>query len=186
MRRFFLSALALVAVVTTACGNPNDLAPASLPNVETTDTLYALTGTPISTPSAYSIADGFHVRSDQGAAFDFAFNIDQSGSPVLLPLFVLGLGVSNGINAGFLEQSGTLESILVAPQNGYVTADTVHITVGQRFVVRSRVVCASLGVPLYGKIEIVSIDAAARLVAFRVLTDQNCGYTGLEPGLPLQ
>jgi hypothetical protein len=186
MRRFPLLVLVFAAIFAAGCGNPNDLANASIQNLETADTLYALTGTPIATPSAYSIADGFHVRIDQGAAFDFAFNFDQSGSPVLLPLFVLGLGVSNGINAGFLEQTGTFESILVAPQNGYVTADTVHVEVGQRYVVRSRVVCASLGVPLYGKIEITAINMAARFIAFRVLTDQNCGYKGLEPGLPLQ
>jgi hypothetical protein len=31
---------------------------------------------------------------------------------------------------------------------------------------------------------VVAIDDVAKLVVFRVLTDDNCGFKGLEPGLP--
>ncbi len=185
MRRFSTTAAALAIAAIAACGNPNALADATIANVESTVTLFALTGTPISTPSAYSIADGRPIRSDQGAAFDFAFNIDGSGKPVLLPLFVINLGVTSGTNAGFLASTDAFDAVLQAPLNGYNTADTLHIAVGDRYVVRSRVVCSSLGVPQYGKIEISAIDAAQRTVSFRVLTDNNCGYRGLAPGLPL-
>ena len=178
---------ALTVGLLADCGNPNDLADATIPNVETTITLYALTGTPIATPSAYSVAEATAVRSDQGGAFDFAFNIDSTGQAILLPLAVLGLGVQSGTNAGFLKTDGTFESIETAPLNGYVTADPIAITVGERYVVRSRVVCAGLGLPKYGKIEITAINPApeARTVTFRVVTDDNCGYRGLAPGLPV-
>ncbi len=188
MRRFTASLALAFAGLAAACGNPNDLANATITNVETSVTLYALTGTPIATPSAYSLTAPATVRIDQGAAFDFAFNIDPAGQPVLLPLFVLGLGVTTGTNAGFIKSDQTFESILDAPRNGYATADTVHIAVGDVYVARSRVVCSTLGVPQYGKIQItaINLDPAVRTVTFRVLTDNNCGYSGLEPGLPLR
>jgi len=42
----------------------------------------------------------------------------------------------------------------------------------------------SLGLPKYGKLEVVSFDDVARSVTFRILTDDNCGFKGLQPGLP--
>lgn len=187
MHRFSAVATALFAGLVCACGNPNDLAVATIPNVESTVTLSALTGTPIATRSAYSVAEAQAVRIDQGAAFDFAFNIDGGGQAVFIPLAVLGLGVQSGTNAGFLKVDQTFEAITSAPLNGYVTADTVKIAIGDRYVVRSRVVCSGLGLPKYGKIEITGIDPtpSARTVTFRVLTDDNCGYRGLEPDIPL-
>jgi hypothetical protein len=44
------------------------------------------------------------------------------------------------------------------------------------------VVCTSLGVPLYGKLEILSFQDST--VTFKVLTDLNCGFRDLVPGLP--
>ena len=43
-------------------------------------------------------------------------------------------------------------------------------------------VCTSLGVPLYGKLEILSFQDST--VTFKVLSDLNCGYKDLLPGLP--
>jgi hypothetical protein len=58
------------------------------------------------------------------------------------------------------------------------------LAVGNVFVARSRIVCSALSVPLYGKLRILELDATARTVTFEILADQNCGYVGLEPGLP--
>ena len=35
-----------------------------------------------------------------------------------------------------------------------------------------------------GKFEILEIDAVARTVTIKTLVNENCGYIGLEPGLP--
>jgi hypothetical protein len=50
------------------------------------------------------------------------------------------------------------------------------------------VVCSGLGVPKYGKMEITAIDPSpgVRTITFRVLTDDNCGYRGLDPGIPTE
>jgi hypothetical protein len=44
--------------------------------------------------------------------------------------------------------------------------------------------CASLGVPLYGKLELLDIDTLAQTLTFRIVTNQNCGYRGLRLGIP--
>ena len=64
-----------------------------------------------------------------------------------------------------------------------MTDQAIPIAIGERYIVRSRVTC-TIGVPKYAKLEIVSFDEVARTVSFRILIDDNCGFRGLEPGLP--
>jgi hypothetical protein len=55
------------------------------------------------------------------------------------------------------------------------------------FVARSRVsslYCVYVAVPRYGKFLVLSIDPTARSITMQALVDLNCGYRGLEPGLP--
>ena len=73
------------------------------------------------------------------------------------------------------------DDIKLAPSNGYTTDSAVAVEIGQRWLVRSRVFCG-LGVPQYAKLEILSFQDSS--VTFKVLADNNCGYKGLEPGLP--
>ena len=84
---------------------------------------------------------------------------------------------------GFQARTESFEAIKSAPSNGYISDSPVPIAPGERYVVRSRIVC-SIGVPKYAKLEIVSFDDVARTVSFRILIDDNCGFRGLEPGLP--
>jgi hypothetical protein len=180
MRSLFVVVLLLAAV---ACSDSTGLPDATLTNTERTDTLYALIGTPVSTPSGYALEGSRRIRTDLSVEFDFAYNVESDGSHVFLPRAALGIDPTAAVNPGFLASNGTFEAIKVAPSNGYVTDRAIPIAVGERYVVRSRVTC-SIGVPKYAKVEVVAIDDVARIVAFRVLTDDNCGFKGLEPGLP--
>ena len=180
MRSLFFVVLLLAAA---ACSDSTGLANATLTNAERTDTLYALIGTPVSTPSAYALEGSRRVRTDLSVDFDFAYNIQSDGSHVFLPRAVLGIDPTNAVNPGFLASNQTFEAIKAAPSNGYVTDRAIPFALGERYFVRSRVTCA-IGVPKYAKLEVVAIDDVAKLVAFRVLTDDNCGFKGLQPGLP--
>jgi hypothetical protein len=180
MRSLLFIVLLLAA---TACGDSTGLPDASLTNAERTDTLYALIGTPVSAPSGYALEGSRRIRTDLSVDFDFAYNVESDGSPVFLPRAALGIDPTATVNPGFLARTETFEAIKVAPSNGYVTDRAIPIALGERYVVRSRVTCA-IGVPKYAKLEVVAIDEVAKLVAFRVLTDDNCGFKGLEPGLP--
>jgi hypothetical protein len=173
--------LPLAVAALVACGDSNGLGDAIAVNELDTLTLFALEGTPITTPSAFSII-GVAVRTDATTEFEFAFNRLADGRAVFLPRAVLGLPSASGADPGLQPRPESFDAIEEAPSDGYVTDDTVAVAVGERYVVRSRVVCASLGVPQYGKLEILALED--RAVTFRALVNNNCGYRGLLPGLP--
>ena len=104
-----------------------------------------------------------------------------TGQPVLLPRAALGIASTGSADPGLQKTTDTFDEIDEAPSNGYITDAKVPVAVGDRLLVRSRVIC-SLGVPLYAKIEVLSIEDGS--IHFKVLADQNCGYRGLQPGFP--
>ena len=123
--------------------------------------------------------------TDQSAGFDFAFNLDNSGKPVFLPIDLLGLGSLTGLNPGLYITDTPFDSIKTAVTGSmYVFDDTVDVVTGSSYFARSRVVCTTLQVPQYGKIEVLSVDPVARSVTFRFLVNINCGYLSLQPGFP--
>ncbi|MGE0353843.1 MAG: hypothetical protein AB7I33_02145 [Gemmatimonadales bacterium] len=182
MRRLALLLIPFGALVAAACTDPNQLPPASLDNYEDTLTLGALRGTPIQVPSGYSVTEGA-VRTDQTSAFDLAYDVDDQGRHVFIPLIVLGVRADSSIKPGLQLSSNTFEGITEAARNGYITDDSVAVDSGQVYLVRSRLVC-SFGVPQYAKMQIIMIDDSARTISFRVLANNNCGYISLKPGIP--
>jgi hypothetical protein len=175
------TACALLALI--ACSDSNGLPDATLTNVELTETLYALQGTPVATPSGYSVDGSRRVRTDVSVDFDFGYNVDPNGQHVFLPRAVLGIDPTATVNPGFQQRTEAFEAIKQAPSNGYITDQPVPVAVGDRYVVRGRITC-NIGVPKYAKLEVLAFDDVARTVTFRILTDDNCGFKGLEPGLP--
>jgi hypothetical protein len=182
MPRIPLNPLLILLALAAGCSDANSLADPTSSNVVDTITIGSLVGTPINTPSAYSVFNDA-VRVDQTPDFEFAYNIQADSQRVFLPRASLGL-VSSGstANPGLQARSETFDQITQARSNGYVTDSAVPVSVGQRFMLRSRVVCTSLGVPLYAKLEILGFDQGN--VTFQVLVDRNCGFKGLKPGLP--
>jgi hypothetical protein len=185
MHPFRRLSVLLPLALAAACSDANSLADPTELNAVKTVTIGALEGTPISTPSGYSITLGA-VRTDQTVDFEFAYNVrrlaDNSRQRVLLPRAALGLSSTSTANPGLQKRSEAFDAITRAPSNGYVVDSAVPVAVGDRFLVRSRVVCTSLGVPLYGKLEVLAFQDST--ITFRILSNQNCGYKDLLPGLP--
>src|SRR5882672_6214695 len=77
-----LTAVAGLALLA-ACKSPQSLPNAQDINQVDTVTLYALSGTPVGTPSAYAVIGPQIVDVGQSAKFDFVFNVDSQ--PVLMP-----------------------------------------------------------------------------------------------------
>ncbi|HEU5304088.1 MAG TPA: hypothetical protein VFU40_05535, partial [Gemmatimonadales bacterium] len=121
--------------------------------------------------------------TDLSTEFDFAYNVEADGRHVFLPRAALGIDTANTVKPGFRRMNEAFDAITLAPGSGYTTDDPVVLAVGERYVVRGRVTC-TLGLPKYAKMEILQFDDVAGLVTFRVLTDDNCGFRSLEPGLP--
>lgn len=171
----------LLALAVIGCGDDDNLPDATEENVVDTVSLGSLVGTPITTPSGFSVDVGA-VRTDRTTEFDFAFNIEPSGRPVFLPPTALGLPPSNSADPGLQPRSESFDEITLAPNNGYLTEEPVPFAVGDRFTVRSRIGCSPLGLPRYAKIEVIALEG--HVVDLKVLANTNCGYRGLEPGLP--
>ncbi len=182
MKSLFGAGILLLAV--TACSDDNGLPDPTITNVERTETLYALEQTPVGTASAYALEGSRQVRTDLSIDFDFAYNVEQGGQHVFLPRATLGIDSLASVKPGFQASTESFDGITTAPSNGYTTDSVIAIAAGERYVVRGRVTCVSLGLPKYGKLEVVSFDDVARSVTFRILTDDNCGFKGLQPGLP--
>lgn len=174
--------LLAVAIVAAACSG-NQLPPAQISNVVDTVTLGALDGSDLRWPAAYSVAEGFAVRTDQSSSFDFIYNIDKAGRHVLLPLEVIGLGSSGSADPGLQKVTVTFDNLGSAPVDGYVSNDTLAIAVGDVIAARSRIAC-SLGVPEYAKLQVLSFDDTQRTMKLQVLANINCGYRSLTTGVP--
>ena len=187
MRHFILALLTCAAIA--ACGSPLGL-PGAGTNVVDTVSLWALSGTPVSRPSGFSIAARSAVRTDLGVQFDFAFDIDTAGRALLLPTGALKLGQQSGLQISTLA----FDSIRIAPTTGYQLDSAVVVHDSSVVIAYSNLSTCSttLGVAYryYAKLHVLAIDTTShtngRSIKFEILTDRSCGYRGLEPGVPRQ
>lgn len=184
--------LAAAVAAWAGCSDAITLPPASRATTEHTATLYALTGTPIGTPSAYSLVTLVAVRTDRTTDLDFAFDIGPDSSfgvgttgatvAVLLPRGAVGLGVDGGLQI----TAQPFDSIVLAPEGGYQDHAGVVIDSGAVILAASRRQTCNIGIlrPLYAKLRVEALDLVQRSVALRLVVDSNCGYRGLGPGVP--
>jgi hypothetical protein len=177
-------ALTVLALLVVACGDTSNLPAPAFPNKVDTVSLFALRGTDITQPSAYTLDVALPVRTDQTTALDFAFDFDSLGTPALFPTGAINLGLLSG-----LQRSATrFDAITLAPTGGYTFDKPITLDTGTVVLVRSRPTQCLFGVTVsfYAKVRVLGVDSTARRVDFEILVDQNCGYRGLAPGLPKQ
>jgi hypothetical protein len=178
-----LSLLFAALILAAACGDPLGLPPPSIPNAIDTVSLFALSGTPVTTPSGYNIQFRAVVRTDQAAqGFDFAFDIDTAGRPVLLPTHAMGLPLGSGIQLTTVS----FDSITIAPVQNYNSDSAVVVDSNSVALLHSRPLVCSFGLTaiLYAKLHVLAIDTVARRIDFEILSNSNCGYRTLEPPPP--
>lgn len=179
------SLLFAVLVFAAGCGDSLGLPPPAIDNRTDTVSLFALSGTPVWEPSVYIIGYRQVARSDLSAAgFDFAFDIDSLGRPLLLPTGALKLAQGSGIQLTL----HAFDSVTVAPSGGYNNESATVVDSGSVAIMHSRPLTCSFGITsiYYAKLHVLRIDttAAQRRIDFEILNNVNCGYHGLEPGLP--
>ncbi len=167
-----------------ACGSDLGLPPATITNRVDTVTIFALRGTEILEPSGFDMIDGLLVRTDRGAVFDLAFDIDSMGRALIYPAGALKLP---GI-AGVQRRNETFDRLVEAPRDDYVIDSALVVTTGLVFAARSRSssqLCVFLGsLPRYGKFHVLAIDVVERSITLELLLNLNCGFRSLEPGIP--
>src|SRR6266550_7000348 len=133
------------AAALAACGDPFGLLGASSINVvDSLVSLYALSGTPVTTPSAYRLAPPGVVRTDQEVTLDFAFDIDSVGRAVLLPTGALRLGRATGLQTSTVA----FDSLRLAPDRGYQLDSAVVVDSGTVALVHSAPTTCGIGLTL--------------------------------------
>jgi hypothetical protein len=179
--------LALLFAAAAACGDANILPPASLAVRDDTITLWALTGTNIQFPSAYDLVLGIAARTDRTPDFDLAFDfvydsLAHDTVPALLPRGALGLSADGGL----LRVATRFDSLYAAPGSGYDAIRPVFLDTTTVVVVRSRTQICNFGISsgLYAKLQPLAISRTFRKLIMRMVTDPNCGYHSLQPGVP--
>ncbi len=177
-------ALTALALLSAACSDTTGLPAPFYTNVVDTVSLYALRGTLVTQPSAYTLDVAQAVRTDQTTALDFAFDFDSLGAPALFPTGAINLGQLSGLQTS----TTTFNALTLAPTGSYIFDKPVALDTGRVVLVRSRPTQCSFGVTvsLYAKLRVLRVDSTARRLDFEILVDRNCGYRGLEPGLPKQ
>ncbi len=189
-----LAVLASVAAVA-ACGNPYALPPATLTTDERVVYMYALTGTPVNTASAFNTITGLEVRTDASNDFDIAFDVvpdtshglgGTTGDSVfaVFPAGALGFAQDPGVQLSTVKY----DSLKLAPNTGYIIDHALRLDSGAVVLVASRSQTCNYGLSshLYSKFRVDQVDRTARKLSLTMLTDPNCGYRGLGSGIPTQ
>ena len=181
------SSALLTAALLAACGDPLSLPPAAIENRVDTLKLYSVAQSPIHLPSAFVMGARTTARLDQLVNFDFVYGTDAEGGRYFLPYAAVAPTPQTVRLPGFLATETGFDAITVAEQVGYITHDTIPLAVGQVLYARSAVdPNCGIGTPYYAKVEVLGFNDTEHSVLFRLLVNVNCGYRGLELGLPKQ
>lgn len=189
--RSFRPLVGVLALALAACGDPTEIRP-QFETIETTITVFALSGTPAWAPAGITIGDfPAAVRIGPEYAFDLALDF-EGGVPTLYPVQLIASEVVIGSQrrVGVQKVTGTTyDDLLRAPTNGYTFDEPITLAVGDVGVIEAQnhLVCTqSFTFPrtIYAKFLVEAVDPATRSVRLKVLTDPNCGFRGFEDGLP--
>lgn len=170
-----------------ACSGSVQLPNPTFINFVDTLELYSLRGTPVPTASAFDIVRGFPARMELEEEFDFAFDFSDGDTAIIVPGQALGIPIESGVQ----PMDRAFDDILIAPVEDYIDDSIMSVDVGTVFAGRSRrapdFCSAFLGaLSRYAKFEVLAIDRVEGKITLKYLVDFNCGYRGLEPGLPEQ
>ena len=185
--------IAALMLVATSCKVDSTLPPASIPVAQQQITLYALTGTPVSTPSGYNMVQLGEVRTNVSNNFDFVmdigidstFGVGNNGDTVIV---LLPRGAVGFVEDGGLQWTAmAFDSVYVAPVTGYEQLKPTRIRQGDVVLAASRrQTCDNASShPRYAKLNIQTVDLVARSVVILVVIDPNCGYRSLISGIPI-
>ncbi len=179
-----------VVTVLSACGNIASLK-ATLPTFTDTLSLWALSGTPPSYPSAIAIPTRQIVRVDGLAGFDIAFDIDANGKTVVYPVKLIVATPGGSRPVGIQKIPRSFEDVPAAPTTGFQTDSSLVIGPGEVVVVQSPHngsgdLCQfSISPNLYAKVAVDSVNLATRVIYLRVGFDPNCGFRSFADGIPI-
>jgi hypothetical protein len=186
--RKFALAMVASALVLTACGDPQ-LLRASLPTVEDSYTVFALTGTPAAYPSGLNTYVRSAVRVDGNGNFDVAFDIDDQGHVLMYPVQKVVSSLGSTRKVGLRKVTGVFDSLAIAPTGTYADSTIVALP-GEIVVVQAQRngtgdACQfDISPYIYSKLVVDSVAVASRTINLTAVLDPNCGFRSFETGIP--
>ncbi len=174
--------LLLCAVASlAACGDPTRVQARAEP-ISDTLTVFALTGTPVTAPTALNTIRHEAVRADPSSSYDVVFDISETGQAVMYPPAAVG---AFG-RAGVQKSATPFDELLEAPVSGYNETTATDINPGDVVVIRAASAACqqSLNAFIYSKLVIDSVNTEARTIHFRMRVDPNCGFRSFAEGIP--
>ncbi len=186
--RTFALVLVASALGLSACGNPTGIV-AQLPTAADSYTVFALTGTPASSPSALNTYLRSAVRVDGAANFDVAFDLNATGGIIVYPVQKVVSSLTSTRTVGLKKVTGIFDSLAIAPTGTYLDS-TVVAARGDIIVIQSRRngtndACQfDISPFIYSKIVIDSVATSTRTIALRAVIDPNCGFRSFAVGIP--
>ncbi len=187
MRRLSLIFGATVVVLCTACGALS--APkAQFSTTSNSPIVFALNGGPPASPAGIDFLSASAVTVDANFYFNVALDIDSAGQVVIYPARKVANGLSAAVSVGLQPVTGAFADYVNAKKSGYTYDSTLVVPVGETVGVNvlSATTCTaySLGSSYYAKLVVDSIDLTNRVLYTEVVSDPNCGYVSLAPGVP--
>ena len=164
-----------------ACGDPTRPR-AEAVTISDTLSVFALTGTPLSVPTALNTLRHAAVRTDPGASYDVVFDITDAGQAMIYPPAAVG---AFG-RAGIQKSTTPFDELLEAPVSGYNETTPTEINPGDVLLIRAvPPECGnSFSAFIFSKLVIDSVNTDARTIHFRMRVDPNCGFRSLAEGIP--
>lgn len=190
MKVRFLVLLVGVGAAAAACADPLATT-ATLPTIDDTAAVFALTGAPESAPTAINVTFPRAVIATPSEQYDVVFDI-RHDSAFAYPPHAIGATLT----AGLQLSSQAFGAITDAPTAGYNDSLPVFVQAGDVLLVQSTSAeCATQSVAartfIYAKVVIDSIfyDEAApphvpRTIWYRLRNDPNCGFLSFADGIP--
>lgn len=184
------SALLITAgavVALNGCGDPTAIE-AAFNNVESNPTVYALSGTTQSAPSAIAIRSASAVAVSPSFGFDLAFDLKQAGEVLIYTVRAIASPLVPVRRVGLQTSADPFDQVLTAPTINYVYDSLLTVPVGRTVLVElfNDPACfgALKGANLRAKLVVDSLDFTKRAIFLHVLSNPNCGFNSLGQGLP--
>ena len=174
-------------VALDGCGDPTAIR-AQFDNIDTTRTVYAISGTPSNFPVALLVRGAAPVRIDGGLNFDLAFDFNAAGEVVAYSVRKLTSQIATTHRVGVQFTDESFDAVTKAPKGNYVYDSTYVIPVGKVFLVDvfdgSCSQFSLLGQNIRAKAIIDSVSIPRRAIYLHILANPNCGFVTLTPGEP--
>lgn len=186
---FSAAGLAVVIGGAAACGDVTGLE-ATAANEFDTLSVFPLTGSSATTPTALNTAFNTVTPIGPSGNFDVAFDLDAQRRVVLYPVKLIVQPLTGVNDVGLRKVAGTFESVERAPTGVYEVEGSLVIAVGEVAVVeakrnRSGDICTfSISPNIYSKIVVDSVSTGSNKIWFRIVSNPNCGFRSFAAGLP--